>query len=69
MEGERKARAHMEVLYDKLMFRIESLEDILGSSNNRPKIAEEIDNKLAEVRSVLMGEIAENKREITNINS
>jgi len=66
MDGERKARAHMEVLYDKLMFRVESLEDILGASNNRPKIAEEIDNKLAEVRSILMAEIAECKKEVTN---
>jgi len=59
----------MEVLYDKLMFRVGSLEDILGASNNRPRIAEEIDNKLAEVRSILMGEIAECKKEVTNINS
>lgn len=59
MEGERKARAHMEVLYDKLMLRVYSLEDILGASNNRPRIAEEIDNKLAEVRSDLLGEIAD----------
>jgi hypothetical protein len=49
MDGERRARAHMEVLYDKLMARVGSLEDILGASNNRPRIAEEIDNKLADV--------------------
>ena len=68
MDGERRARAHMEVLYDKLMARVGSLEDILGASNNRPRIAEEIDNKLADVQSKLMGEIAECKKVVTNIN-
>ena len=58
----------MEVLYDKLMARVGSLEDILGASNNRPRIAEEIDNKLADVQSKLMWEIAECKKVVTNIN-
>lgn len=57
--GEQKARAEMSVLYDRFKDRLEKLEDILQTSNNRPAIAVEMDNKLAEVRSHVYNECSE----------
>lgn len=36
----------MEILHDKMMDRIGKLEAILGASNNKPKMIEEIENKI-----------------------
>jgi len=36
IESERQKRAEMEAFYDKLMSRVQKLEDVAGASNNKP---------------------------------
>ena len=57
--GEQKARAEMSVLYDRFKGRLEKIEDFLGMTNNRPQIAEELDNKMSEIRSHVYNECSE----------
>jgi len=36
VEGERKVRAQMEVMYDRLMRRLVQVEKLLGAVNSKP---------------------------------
>lgn len=50
IEGERNVRAEMQAIYEKLMERLETVEQLLGSSNNKPKMIEDIENEMALIR-------------------
>ena len=47
----------MEILHDKMMDRIGKLEGILGASNNKPQMIEDIENKIAENRAQYLYDI------------
>lgn len=47
----------MEILHDKMMERIGKLENILGASNNKPQMIEDIENKIAENRAQYLYDI------------
>ena len=51
MEGDRETRARIEVHQDRLISRIEKCEEMLGLNKSliKPKFAEEIDNKIADL--------------------
>ena len=57
IEGERRVRATMEILHEKMMDRIGKLEGILGASNNKPQMIEDIENKIAENRAQYLYDI------------
>lgn len=46
MEGERKERAKMEVLFDRIMKRVLKLEELLGAVNNKPQMIVDLEDSL-----------------------
>ena len=59
VSGEQRARAEMHVLYDKVLDRIEKIEDLLGAHNNKPKIALELENQMADLRANVLSAVGE----------
>ena len=59
VEGERKVRAQMEVMYNRLMARLSGVEKILGSVQGKPKMIEDLENRMVELRSELFLKVAE----------
>jgi len=40
----------MEVMYDKVLDRLVKLEELLGASNKKPKMIEDVEAMVADVR-------------------
>jgi len=61
IEGERKVRANMEVQYDRMALRIDTLEGLLGAQNHRPKLLEDVEDKLQAIQGKNAHEVADLK--------
>ena len=49
--SEQAKRAEMEILYDKILKRIDTLEQYHGAANSKPQIVVELENQISEIRS------------------
>ena len=61
MEGERKERAKMEVLYDRIMKRVLKLEELLGAVNNKPQMIVDLEDSLVWLRSEIFRDVSDCK--------
>ena len=65
IDGERKVRAEMEVMYDKVLERLIKLEELLGASNKKPKMIEDVEAMVADVRKQEALDVAALKSALT----
>ena len=50
ISSERQVRAEMEVKYDKVLNRLVKLEMLLGASNKKPKMIEDVEEMIRVLR-------------------
>ena len=50
ISSERQVRAEMEVKYDKVLNRLMKLEMLLGASNKKPKMIEDVEEMIRALR-------------------
>lgn len=59
VEGERKVRAEMQIIYSQILNRLKNVEKLLGICNNKPKMVEDLEIGLVELRAELFMKVAE----------
>lgn len=59
VEGERKVRAEMELVYQGVLRRLINVEKLLGIIKEKPKMVEDLENGLNSLRTELFLKVAE----------